>query len=322
MFSKNREFEQRNAQLQAVPAEWPKRQSAEIIRAVDARVRAEPATVMGTATRAVAPLGSNNCHRLRTPQQRQDLAELNCNVFGDPRMQCTSPNLGAPAARRNKGPSANSLSAVQRSTGPRARSAPLDNRQRRTLVRGKANKDRSLAEWEPQAHAVNQRSFATGTAMKPKGERAFAGTANLAATGWLQRAGGAKHARHGKFCPIDGGTMARPQDQRLRTSSIAAIPREKGPSKHGRWTPNTTYHGRKTNFDWLGVERGPLSAAKPSNDRGGNRPKVVSETWEHHMFESAAAAPRDVPSLYKHHGGDPTFHFRRKASDVTRLGTL
>jgi hypothetical protein len=328
MFAQNREFEQRSAQLEKVPAEWPKRQSTEIIRGSDARVRAEPATVMGTSTRAVAPLGSNNCHRLRTPQQRQDLAELNCNVFGDPRMQCTSPNLGQAAARRRKGPSANPLSAVQRSSsrassdGTRSRSAPLDNRQRRNLVRGKANKDRSLAEWEPETRAINQRSFATGTAMKPKGELAFSGTANLAATGWLQRAGGAKQARHGKFCPLDGGTMARPQDQRLSTSSIAAIPREKGPSKHGRWTPNEKYHGRKTNFDWLGVERGPVADAKPSNDRVNGRPKVASETWEHHMFESAAAQPRDVPSLYSHHGGDPTYHFRRSASDVTRLGTL
>lgn len=325
MFAKNREFEQRSAQLDKIPAQWPKRHSAEIIRSSGAKVRKEQATVMGTGTRAVAPLGPNNCYRLTTPQQRQDLSELNCNVFGDPRMPCTSPNLGPRAARRKNGPSANPLSAIQRSTsadGSRSRSAPLDNRQRRSLVRGKANTDRALAHWEPQTHAVNQRSFATGTAMKPKGERAFAGTANLAATGWLQRAGGAKQARHGKFCPLDGGTMARPQDQRLSTSSIAAIPREKGPSRHGRWTPNEKYHGRKTNFDWLGVERGPLSNAKPSDDRRSNRPKMASATCEHYMLESAAKAPRDELSLYSHHGGNPTHHFRRSESDVTRLGTL
>ena len=325
MFAQNRAFEQKSAGLD-VPARWPERQSKEIIKSSGVVARREPNTVIGTATRDVKPLGSNGAHRLKTPQQRQDLSELNCNVFGDPRMHCTSPNLGAPPLsgrkkKKKKGPSANPLSAVSQQRG-NSRGAALDNRQKGSMVRRKANKDRSLAEWEPQTDAVNERSFATGTAMKPKGERAFAGTANLAATGWLQRSGGAKQARHGKFCPLDGGTMARPADQRLSTSSIAAIPREKGQSKHGRWTPNEKYHGRKTNFDWLGVERGPLAAAKPSNDRGSRRPKVAGETWEHYMMETAALEPRDEPSLYSHHGGSPTYHFRRSASDVTRLGTL
>ena len=330
MFKQNRAFERKASGLDNYAAELPTHTSKDIIHSASAQKVSDPVAVIGNASRNLQA-GRSGMHRLATPQTRHDLSELNCNTFGDPRMACTSPNLGPPqltnARRKKAGPSSNPLSAVNRrsasvDSGASSRGGRLDNRQRASMVRRKQNKDRSLAEWQPVADAVNQRSFATGTAMKPKGERAFAGTASLAAAGWLQRAGGAKQARNGKFCPLTGGTMSRAQDQRLTTSSIAAIPPEKN-GRNGRWAPNEKYHGRVTNFDWLGVERGLHSQAKPSR----SRLAAAGETWEHHMFEQAAAQPRDKPSSFTHHGGsgpkpNPTPHFKRIGSDVTRLGTL
>ena len=275
--------------------------------------------VFGTGGRMKQMPGFDGMHRLTTPQTKFDTQELRNATFGDPRMQCTGPNLGPdPKAATRKGPSANPLSAVRRSRSAEgSRGRRIDNRQRKKLVRHTMNKDRSLAEWQPDPNAVNQRSFSTGTAMKPKGERAFSGTARLGVTGWLQRSGGASLARHGNFCPLQGGTMARPKDARLVTSSIARIPPEKE-TTHGRWTPNEKYHGRVTNFDWLGVERGPLSRAQAS--RG--RPTTADRTWEHHVMEEAAAAPRDEKRLMNHHGGEAVYQFGRKRSDVTKQATI
>ena len=113
----------------------------------------------------------------------------------------------------------------------------------------------------------NERCIARGTALP--NARFFAASADLRSTCWLQRAGGAKHARHGKFVPQDRPLMARPRDGRLQTSSIAAIPRTSGAV--GRWTPNQPFHGRRSRFSWLGVEHHP-----PTGNRRRTRGKTFS----------------------------------------------
>jgi hypothetical protein len=172
----------------------------------------------------------------------------------------------------------------------------------------------------PQYWAVNERTTARGTALQNR--RCFAGTASLRAAGYLQRQGGDKHARHGKFVPEDRPLLARRRDGRLRTSSIAAIPQTAGAV--GRWGAHQKYHGRQSRFSWLGVEHAPPSQQpRMAGGRGPSsfRKTVSQEMLEHGLDEPSQMAEARQKQLYSHHGGAPCASFRRRASDVTRYAS-